>query len=96
MSASYLIDGIRRKCVRIVLGLLCAINTGSGTWCCTFQSGCVVAFFVGWRNRAITLNILRLVIIDIQCVQCWSRPRLGIEILIKSLIHLMLQFKFLI
>ena len=94
--ASYFIDGVRRERVCSVLSLVCAINTGGSARCRAFQSGCMVAFFVGWRYRVFTFDILRLIIIDVKCVQCWSRPRTGIEIPIKTLIHLLLQFEFLI
>ena len=93
VSAGYLIDGIRRKCVGVVLCLLCSVNACCRTWRCSFKRGRKMAFFVRGRNRAITFDILWLVIIYVQCVQCWSRPGLGIEVLIKALRHLMLQFK---
>lgn len=74
VSASYFNDGIRRERVCSVLDLLCAINTGGSARCRAFQSGCEVAFFIGWRYRAISLDILKLIIIHVKCVQCWSRP----------------------
>jgi len=85
------------KGVCIILCLLSFKYCSSTISCRSFQAWRWMALFGRWWNRAITLDVFWLKIVNIQCIDlwCWSGC-LWIQILIESFVYLMLKFEFII